>query len=539
MPEESKKEALRELERLSRMAPAAAEYTVTRTYLDWVVSLPWSKRTDAEIDLIKAKEVLDNDHYDLEKVKDRILEYLAVRKLRGGAHGPILCFLGPPGVGKTSLGRSIARALGRRFVRISLGGIRDEAEIRGHRRTYVGALPGRIIQGMKQANAANPVFMLDEIDKLGSDNFRGDPSSALLEVLDPEQNHTFRDHYLNLNFDLSRVLFIATANAPDPIPGPLRDRMEILRLPGYSEDEKVAIARRYIIPKQIEENGLGIGYAQLGVPGLRAMIAEYTREAGLRELERMIAQIFRKMARRVAEQGTARPIKISPTNLSKYLGSPRFPRELERAEVDEIGVARGLAWTPYGGEILSIEAQSVPGKGNLLLTGQLGEVMKESAHAALSYACARAAGMGVGAPAWADRQIHVHVPAGAVPKDGPSAGVAMAAALVSLLTGIPVRRRVAMTGELTLRGHVLPIGGLKEKLLAAARAKIDTVVVPEGNARELEEVARPIRGRLKIVTVRSMDDVLAVALAQKAPAQEVAAQAASQAEAKTAQTVSA
>jgi ATP-dependent Lon protease len=513
LPEEARAESEKQLRRLESMHPDAAEASVVRTYLDWVLELPWSVFTEDSADLKAARRILDEDHYDLETVKDRILEYLAVRKLRGGTHGPILCFLGPPGVGKTSLGRSIARALGRKFIRISLGGVRDEAEIRGHRRTYVGALPGRIIQGMKQAGAHNPVFMLDEIDKLGQDNFRGDPGAALLEVLDPEQNHTFRDHYLNLNFDLSRVLFIATANAIDPIPTPLRDRMEIIRLAGYAEEEKVHIARRYIIPKQIEENGLGIGFAQLGTPALRGIIAEYTREAGLRELERQIAQIFRKIARKVAEQGSAKPIKVLPKNLGRYLGPPKYPREAEREEVDEVGVATGLAWTPYGGEILQIEAQMMPGKGNLMMTGQLGEVMKESAQAALSFARARAAALGIANAGYADQQIHIHVPAGAVPKDGPSAGITMATTLVSLLTGIPVKRGIAMTGELTLRGRVLPVGGLKEKLLAAARSKIHTVVVPEGNWRELEEIPRHVRARVKLVPVRTMDEVLNVALA--------------------------
>jgi ATP-dependent Lon protease len=515
LPIEAHAEAQKQLSRLEHMHAEAAEGPLIRNYLDWLLELPWNRSTEDNLDMAAARRVLDEDHYDLEQVKDRVLEYLAVRRLRGGAHGPILCFVGAPGVGKTSLGRSIARALGRKFVRISLGGVRDEAEIRGHRRTYVGALPGRILQGLKQAGAKNPVFMLDEIDKVGGDPLRGDPAAALLEVLDPEQNSGFRDHFLNLNFDLTHVLFIATANSVDAIPGALRDRMEILRLSGYAEEEKIVIARKHIIPKQLSENGLAQGYARLGVPALRTIIGEYTREAGLRELERMIAQVFRKVARRVAEQSITRPFRVGSGQLRRFLGPPRYQASEHEGEGDEIGVATGLAWTPYGGEILPIEAQLVPGKGNLLLTGQLGEVMKESAQAALSYARARSSVLGIGRSGWIEQQIHVHVPAGAVPKDGPSAGVTIACTLVSLLTGIPVRRGVAMTGELTLRGRVLPVGGLREKLLAAARAKIGTVVVPEGNLAEVEAMPHKVRGRLRIIPVRTMDDVLDVALVGK------------------------
>jgi ATP-dependent Lon protease len=449
-----------------------------------------------------------------------------VRKLRGGIHGPILCFLGPPGVGKTSLGRSIARAVGRKFVRISLGGVRDEAEIRGHRRTYVGALPGRLIQGMKQAGTNNPVMLLDEVDKLGSD-VRGDPSAALLEVLDPEQNHNFRDHYLGVNFDLSRVLFIATANLPESIPPPLRDRMETLRLSGYSEEEKLAIAERFLVPKQIAEAGLTSREIVIGRPVLRKIISEYTREAGLRELERLVAQLARKVARRVVEEGTKegaqRPrggaargksqgsAAINLEEITKHLGPPRFLAD-ERRGADEIGTVNGLAWTPYGGEVLHVEAQTMAGKGSLTLTGQLGDVMKESAQAALSFARAHALTLGLRDEFYAGREIHIHVPSGAVPKDGPSAGVTMACALVSLISQTPVRHDLAMTGELTLRGKVLPIGGLKEKLLAAMRAGMTQVIIPAGNAPELTEIPEHVRARLTITPVRTMSEVLEVAL---------------------------
>ena len=471
-----------------------------------------------------ARKILDEDHYDLEQVKDRILDYLAVRKLRGGAHGPILCFLGPPGVGKTSLGRSIARALGRKFVRISLGGVRDEAEIRGHRRTYVGALPGRVIQALKQAGTNNPVLLLDEVDKLGADN-RGDPSAALLEVLDPEQNHTFRDHYLGVSFDLSKVVFIATANQPETIPPPLRDRMETIRLSGYAEEEKLAIAERYIIPKQITEAGLTANEIVISREVTRRIVSEYTRESGLRELERLIAHLARKIARRVVEEAARasgsgatgvlnpRAPTIGIEEVPTFLGPPRYLPE-ERHRVAEIGTVNGLAWTPYGGEVLLIEAQTMAGKGSLILTGQLGDVMKESAQAALSFARAHALALGLASEFYAGREIHIHVPAGGVPKDGPSAGVTMACALVSLIAGIPVRHDVAMTGELTLRGKVLPIGGLKEKLLAAARAGITTVIIPAANASDLTEIPSYITDKLAVRPVRTMHEVLEIALAR-------------------------
>jgi ATP-dependent Lon protease len=522
LPEEARAEADKQVRRLDQMHAESAEAAVLRTYIDWLVELPWNHSSEDTLDLEVARKILDEDHYDLEHIKDRILDYLAVRKLRGGVHGPILCFLGPPGVGKTSLGRSIARALGRKFVRISLGGVRDEAEIRGHRRTYVGALPGRLIQGLKQAGTNNPVLLLDEVDKLGAD-VRGDPSAALLEVLDPEQNHTFRDHYLGVNFDLSKVLFIATANLPETIPPPLRDRMETLRLSGYSEEEKLAIAERYLVPKQVSEAGLTANEIVVSRDVLRRIISEYTRESGLRELERLIAQLARKVARRVVEAAAARERaggpaakkhagpSISLDELSTFLGPPRFLPE-ERRGSDEIGTVNGLAWTPYGGEVLHIEAQTMAGKGSLILTGQLGDVMKESAQAALSFARAHALTIGLGSEFYAGREIHIHVPSGAVPKDGPSAGVTMACALVSLISGVPVRHEVAMTGELTLRGKVLPIGGLKEKLLAAARAGITTVIIPIANAPELSELPPHLTSKLTIRPVRTMDEVLDIAL---------------------------
>jgi ATP-dependent Lon protease len=509
------------------MHAESAEASVLRTYIDWMVELPWKTASQDTLDIEAARRILDEDHYDLEHIKDRILDYLAVRKLRGGVHGPILCFLGPPGVGKTSLGRSIARAVGRKFVRISLGGVRDEAEIRGHRRTYVGALPGRLIQGLKQAGTNNPVMLLDEVDKLGAD-VRGDPSAALLEVLDPEQNHNFRDHYLGVPFDLSRVLFIATANLPETIPPPLRDRMETLRLSGYSEEEKLVIAERFLVPKQISESGLTAKDIVVGRPLLQKIISEYTRESGLRELERLVAQLARKVARRVveastlAERGratngaakTKRP-QTSPTlttdDLPKFLGPPRYLAE-ERRGVDEVGTVNGLAWTPYGGEVLHVEAQTMAGKGSLILTGQLGDVMKESAQAALSFARAHALMLGLRNEFYAGREIHIHVPSGGVPKDGPSAGVTMACALVSLISGVPVRHDVAMTGELTLRGKVLPIGGLKEKLLAAARAGMTMVIIPHANAPELSEIPDHVKSKVTIKPVRDMTEVLNLAL---------------------------
>ncbi len=516
MPPDVEKEAQKQLRRLEQMHAEAAEASMVRSYLDWMVDLPWSKSAPDEIDIKRAKQILDEDHYDLEKVKDRILEYLAVRKLNPKMKGPILCFVGPPGVGKTSLGKSIARSLGRPFVRISLGGVRDEAEIRGHRRTYVGALPGRIIQGMKQAGTNNPVFMLDEIDKIGAD-FRGDPSAALLEALDPQQNHAFSDHYLNVPFDLSRVVWITTANLLDPIPSALKDRMEVLRLAGYTEEEKVRIARQYLLPRQLAENGLGEDRLDIGDAALRTIIQSYTREAGLRNLEREIGSVCRKVARRIAE-GEAGPFKVTAQSLHRYLGAPKHLPD-EDLGADDIGVAVGLAWTEVGGDILSIEATSMKGKGSLTLTGQLGDVMKESAQAALSYARSRADALGIPKNAFDERDFHVHVPAGAIPKDGPSAGITIATALVSVLTGVPVRHDVAMTGEITLRGRVLPIGGLKEKTLAAARAKIRTVIMPDRNRKDIEELPDYLTRKVAFVPVKTMDQVLEVAL--RRPPQQV------------------
>jgi ATP-dependent Lon protease len=529
LPEEARVEAEKQVRRLDQMHAESAEAAVLRTYIDWLVELPWNVASQDTLDIETARKILDEDHYDLEHIKDRILDYLAVRKLRAGAHGPILCFLGPPGVGKTSLGRSIARALGRKFVRISLGGVRDEAEIRGHRRTYVGAMPGRLVQALKQAGTNNPVVLLDEVDKLGADN-RGDPSAALLEVLDPEQNHTFRDHYLGVSFDLSKVMFIATANLPETIPPPLRDRMETLRLSGYSEEEKLVIAERYLVPKQVTEAGLTANEIVIGREVIRRIVSEYTREAGLRELERLIAQLARKVARRVVEQRerareTTGPGRASankrgadPTvdaeELTAFLGPPRYLAE-ERRGVDEIGTVNGLAWTPYGGEVLHIESQTMAGKGSLILTGQLGDVMKESAQAALSFARAYALTLGLGTEFYAGREIHIHVPSGAVPKDGPSAGVAMACSLVSLIAGVPVRHDVAMTGELTLRGKVLPIGGLKEKLLAATRMGITTCIIPAGNAPELSEMPPHVMNKLTVRPVRTVDEALEIALSRR------------------------
>jgi ATP-dependent Lon protease len=528
MPAEVKSEADKQIRRLDQMHAESAEAAVVRTYIDWLVELPWKVASEETIDLSLAQKILDEDHYDLEHIKDRILDYLAVRKLRGGVHGPILCFLGPPGVGKTSLGRSIARALGRKFVRISLGGVRDEAEIRGHRRTYVGALPGRIIQGLKQAGTNNPVMLLDEVDKMGAD-VRGDPSAALLEVLDPEQNHTFRDHYLAVPFDLSRAVFIATANFAEQISPPLRDRMETLRLSGYSEEEKLAISERFLVPRQIAESGLTSKEISLGRPVLRKIISEYTRESGLRELERLIAQMARKVARRVVEDSnakaaakegsgrvTARKVAaaMSVDDVVKHLGPPKYLPE-ERTGTDEVGTVNGLAWTPYGGEVLHVEATTMAGKGSLTLTGQLGDVMKESAQAALSFARAQALELGLGTEFYSGREIHIHVPSGAVPKDGPSAGVTMACALVSLVSGIAVRHDVAMTGELTLRGKVLPIGGLKEKLLAAARAGMRIVIIPAANMAELSEIPDHVRSKVEVVPAKTMRDVLDVALVKQ------------------------
>jgi ATP-dependent Lon protease len=512
MPEEAQKAAERELSRLEKLPPVAAEYGVIRTYLEWLVDLPWSKETEDNLDIGHARKVLDEDHYDLEEVKDRILEYLAVRKLNPESPGPILCFVGPPGVGKTSLGRSIARALGRKFERISVGGVRDEAEIRGHRRTYIGALPGTIIRALRDATTKNPVFMIDEIDKMGAD-FRGDPSSAMLEVLDPAQNSTFRDHYLDLPFDLSEVLFIATANILDAVPPPLQDRMEVIQLAGYTVEEKLHIAKRYLVPRQLEANGLKPSQIEFSDSALRAIIDEYTREAGVRNLERQVGTICRKVARQVAEGSVEGKVRISAKRARELLGKRRFFSEQRRRTKDP-GVATGLAWTPVGGEVLFVEATAVPGSGNLTITGQLGDVMKESAQAALSWVRAHANELArdLSDDWFANHDIHVHVPAGAVPKDGPSAGVAMTTALVSLISNRPVRNDVAMTGEITLTGQVLPIGGLKEKSLAAQRAGIKQVIVPDRNEGDVEEISEQEREGLEFVYADDIGDVLGVAL---------------------------
>jgi ATP-dependent Lon protease len=510
MPKEVEKEAFRELNRLEQMHPDAAEASMVRTYLDWLVDMPWSKATTDSIDLQKAKKVLDEDHYDLEKVKERILEYLSVRKLKKQMKGPILCFIGPPGVGKTSLGKSIARALGRKFVRISLGGIRDEAEIRGHRRTYVGALPGRVIQSIKQAGSNNPVFMMDEVDKIGTD-FRGDPASALLEVLDPEQNNAFSDHYLNLPFDLSKVMFITTGNLTDPIPSALRDRMEVINIPGYTDQEKLEIARTFLLPRQMQENGIQPENLEISDKAILQIISHYTQEAGLRNLERELASVCRKVARKVAE-GKKEKTKIHTKNIHQFLGPPPFLPDEEQKK-NEVGVATGLAWTEAGGDILHIEASTTPGKGSLTLTGYLGEVMKESAQAALTYVRAKGKAYQIKASAFNNKDIHIHVPAGAIPKDGPSAGITMAVALLSALTSIPVKRDVAMTGEITLRGTVLPVGGLKEKALAALRTHIRNVVIPHQNKKDLTDLPSYLRKKINFIPVKHMDEVLRIALA--------------------------
>lgn len=511
LPEEAKQVADRELDRLASMSPSSAEYTVSRTYLDWLVNLPWSKSTEDTIDLKQTREILDRDHYDLEKIKDRILEYLAVRKRKPDIKGPILCLVGPPGTGKTSLGRSIARSMGREFVRASLGGVRDEAEIRGHRRTYVGALPGRILQGLKRAGTRNPVFVLDEIDKLGAD-FRGDPSSALLEVLDPEQNFSFADHYLEIPFDLSQVFFICTANVLDTIPHALRDRMEVLSLPGYTEEEKLEIARRHLTPRQIEENGLASLEVQIEDEAISRVITDYTREAGLRNLEREIASLCRKIARKTVEDGEPNgPIVVTAEDVQEFLGPAKFYRELaERA--DRPGVSIGLAWTQAGGDILFIEATKMRGKPGLTVTGRLGDVMKESATAALSWIRTHAERFGISHEVFEKNEIHVHVPAGAIPKDGPSAGVTMAIALLSLLTDKPVQPMLAMTGEITLRGKVLPVGGIKEKILAARRAGVTRVLLPSHNEKDLEDIQPELREQMEIVLVHDLDQVISEAL---------------------------
>ncbi len=515
MPEEVLKEANQELERLRRLPPQAAEYSTLRTYLDWLVELPWSVSTEEHLDLAEARRILDEDHYDLEKAKERILEFLAVRKLKSDLKGPILCFVGPPGTGKTSLGKSIARALGRKFARISLGGIRDEAEIRGHRRTYVGALPGRIIQGLRKAGANNPLFILDEIDKVGTD-FRGDPSSALLEVLDPEQNFSFSDHYLGVPFDLSKVLFITTANRLDTIPPPLRDRMEVLELPGYTGEEKLHIARKYLLPKQLGENGITAEHFSIDDETLGLVIHDYTREAGLRNLEREIATLCRKVARRVVEDPGSRAA-ITPANVHEYLGPQKFFSEIaERTAQPGVGV--GLAWTPAGGEVLFIESTKMKGGKTLQLTGNLGDVMKESAEAALSYIRANAERFGIPVDFFESTDIHVHVPAGGIPKDGPSAGLTIGISLLSLLLGQSVRPDVAMTGEITLRGKVLPVGGIKEKVLAAQRAGIRRLVLPRHNEKDLVDVPESVRNAMEFTFVDTLDAALAVVLPAPPPA---------------------
>ena len=515
LPEQVRKQADRELSRLERLQPAMAEYGVVRGYLEWIAALPWDKSTEDNLDLKHARNVLDEDHYDIEQVKDRILEFLAVRKLKPDARGTILCFVGPPGVGKTSLGRSIARALGRKFERLSVGGVRDEAEIRGHRRTYIGAMPGTIIRAMRDAGANNPLLMIDEIDKMGAD-FRGDPSSAMLEVLDPEQNHSFRDHYLDLPFDLSAVTFVTTANTLDTIPGPLRDRMEVIQLAGYTEEEKLQIAKRYLVPRQIERNGLTKSKIAFTDSGLRVIISDYTREAGVRQLEREIGTACRKVARQVAEGGAKRKVTVTEPRARELLGRQRFYSEVRR-RTSRPGVATGLAWTPAGGDVLFIEATAMPGKGDLTITGQLGDVMKESARAALSYVRSNAAELlpDLDEDWFAHHDIHIHVPAGAIPKDGPSAGVAMTTALASLLSRRPVRSDVAMTGEITLTGQVLPIGGLKEKALAAQRSGIKVVIAPARNEQDIDEIPEHLRKDLEFTFVSEIGEVLEVALQRR------------------------
>ncbi len=510
LPEEVEEKAVKEVERLEKMPPAAAEGIVIRTYLDWLLELPWSLETEDRLDLEVAEEILNEDHYGLQKVKERIIEYLAVRQLAKKLKGPILCLVGPPGVGKTSLAKSVARALERNFVRISLGGVRDEAEIRGHRRTYIGALPGRIIQGMRQAKSKNPVFLMDEIDKMSTD-FRGDPSSALLEVLDPEQNHAFSDHYVEVPFDLSQVMFITTGNTSYNIPQPLMDRMELIHIPGYTEEDKVEIARQYLIPKQLREHGLTEKNLDLSDGAVKHVIREYTREAGVRNLERSISAICRKVAREVVKD-RKKYIKLTRQSLQKYLGIPRYRYGSAEAH-DEIGVATGLAWTESGGDLLSIEITLLKGKGKMTLTGQLGDVMQESAKAAMSYIRSRAESLGLDENFYEDIDIHIHVPEGAIPKDGPSAGIAMATALASALTKMPVRKDVTMTGEITLRGRVLPVGGVKEKILAAHRAGIKYILMPAENRRDLSDIPQNVKRKVEVKLVEHMDQVLEMALA--------------------------
>ena len=510
MPKRVRKETRKQLSRMEMMHPDSSEATIIRTYIDWILDVPWKKGTKDQLELKAAKEVLDEDHYGLDRVKERILEYLAVRKLNQSTKGPILCFVGPPGVGKTSLGQSIARAMGRKFHRISLGGMRDEAEIRGHRRTYIGAMPGRIIQGLKTVKSNNPVFMMDEIDKVGAD-YRGDPSSALLEVLDPEQNFEFTDHYLNMPCDLSKVMFITTANMSDTIPGPLLDRMEVIRLSGYTLEEKLVIADRYLLPRQIKENGLKLRQLRLNDETVKLIITHYTREAGLRNLEREIGKICRKVARKIAEGGKG-PYTVSARNIDKYLGPPKTIPESEQELLDQPGLVTGLAWTEVGGELLQIEVNIMPGKGKLILTGQLGEVMKESAQAALTYCRSRSGDLQVEEGYFEKTDIHIHVPAGAIPKDGPSAGITIATALYSAISGQSVHKGLAMTGEVTLRGRVLPIGGLKEKALAALRAHINKVIIPYQNKKDLSEIPKDIRDKMTFHSVKDMDEVIALAI---------------------------
>jgi ATP-dependent Lon protease len=514
MPQEVDQQARKELNRLERMPEAAGEYSMIRAYLDWLIALPWSTMSPEAIDIAEARRILDEDHYGLEKIKRRILEYLAIRKLNPDGKSPILCFVGPPGVGKTSLGQSIARATGRKFVRVSLGGVHDEAEIRGHRRTYIGALPGNIIQAIRKAGTRNPVMMLDEIDKLGAGGFHGDPASAMLEVLDPEQNNSFRDNYLGVPFDLSRVMFIATANMLDTIPGPLRDRMEVITLSGYMEEEKLQIAKRYLVRRQLEANGLKPERVEIGDDALRVITHDYTREAGVRNLEREIGSVFRNVAMRIAE-GASGPIRIDPDEVTRILGPRRFESELAmRTSVP--GVATGLAWTPVGGDILFIEATRVPGTGRLVLTGHLGDVMKESAQIALSLAKSRLRELGVAENFFEKNDVHIHVPAGAIPKDGPSAGVAMYTALTSLLTQKTVRSDTAMTGEISLRGLVLPVGGIKEKVVAAVRAGITTVLLPSRNRKDLEDIPEEARRKIRFVWVDRVEDAVQAAIGDDA-----------------------
>jgi ATP-dependent Lon protease len=509
MPKATKEKALQEVDRLEKMPPMVAEAVVVRNYIDWLLALPWAKSTRDRLNIEEAEAILEADHYGLKDVKERILEYLAIRKLAKKMKGPILCFVGPPGVGKTSLAQSVARALQRKFVRISLGGVRDEAEIRGHRRTYVGALPGRIIQGMKQAGSRNPVFLMDEIDKMSND-FRGDPSSALLEVLDPEQNHSFSDHFIEVPFDLSKVLFITTANVEYAIPRPLLDRMEVIYLPGYTEQEKLQIAIRHLVPKQIDEHGLNDSQLEISENALRKIIREYTREAGVRNLERQLATICRKAARDIVA-GNTKKILVTSKTLEKYLGIPRF-RFGVAEEKDQVGVATGLAWTDSGGEVLSVEASIIPGKGNVMLTGKLGDVMKESAQAGISYIRSRVNELGIDPEFYTKYDVHIHLPEGAIPKDGPSAGITMATAVISSLTGKPIKKEVAMTGEITLRGRVLPVGGIKEKVLAAHRAGIKTLILPRENEKNLEEIPKQVKRKIEFVLVDHLDDVLPAAI---------------------------